>query len=94
MRPSAAPEQAAAAGGPYPRDLNCHAGRRGGQYAVILSEIALLATGIRYFDLAVGAAIGIYVAKEALEMSSEARKARSANDLRHRAPAARFRAPC
>lgn len=29
--------------------------------AVILSGIAVLATGIRYFDLVVGAAIGLYV---------------------------------
>jgi cation diffusion facilitator family transporter len=46
--------------------------------AVILSGIAVLATGIRYFDLVVGAAIGLYVIKEALEILSEAREARSA----------------
>lgn len=46
--------------------------------AVILSGMAVLATGIRYFDLVVGAAIGIYVIKEALEILSEAREARSA----------------
>jgi Co/Zn/Cd efflux system component len=44
--------------------------------AVILSGLAVLATGIRYFDLAVGAAIGIYVAKEALEILKEAREAK------------------
>ena len=46
--------------------------------AVIASGIAVLMTGIRYFDLIVGAAIGLYVAKEALEILSEARKARLA----------------
>lgn len=46
--------------------------------AVILAGVAVLLTGIRYFDLAVGAAIGVYVAKEALEILSEAREARSA----------------
>jgi cation diffusion facilitator family transporter len=46
--------------------------------AVIGSGVAVLLTGIRYFDLAVGAAIGLYVAKEALEILSEAREARSA----------------
>lgn len=46
---------------------------------VILAGVAVLLTGIRYFDLAVGAAIGLYVAKEALEILSEAREARSAS---------------
>jgi len=45
--------------------------------AVILSGLAVLFTGIRYFDLAVGAAIGIYVIREALEILKEARSARS-----------------
>ena len=47
--------------------------------AVIVSGIAVLSTGIRYFDLVVGAGIGIYVIKEALEILSEAREARSAS---------------
>lgn len=46
--------------------------------AVILSGVAVFTTGIRYFDLVVGAAIGLYVIKEALEILSEAREARSA----------------
>jgi len=46
---------------------------------VILAGVAVLLTGIRYFDLAVGAAIGVYVAKEALEILSEAREARAAD---------------
>jgi cation diffusion facilitator family transporter len=45
--------------------------------AVILSGIAVLATGIRYFDLVVGAGIGLYVAREALEILGDARKQRS-----------------
>lgn len=45
---------------------------------VILAGVAVLLTGIRFFDLAVGAAIGLYVAKEALEILSEARRARFA----------------
>jgi cation diffusion facilitator family transporter len=45
--------------------------------AVVLSGIAVLATGIRYIDLIVGTAIGLYVCKEALEILSSARKARS-----------------
>lgn len=45
--------------------------------AVILSGIAVIMTGSRYFDLAVGAAIGIYVMREALEIISEARQAQS-----------------
>lgn len=45
--------------------------------AVILSGFAVLFTGIRYFDLAVGAAIGIYVMREALEILREAKSARA-----------------
>jgi cation diffusion facilitator family transporter len=45
--------------------------------AVILSGIGVLLTGIRYFDLAVGAAISIFVAKEALEILADARRSRS-----------------
>lgn len=44
--------------------------------AVILSGVAVLLTGSRFFDLVVGAAIGIYVMREALEIISEARQAR------------------
>ena len=47
--------------------------------ATILSGIAVLATGMRYFDLVVGAAVGIYVVKEALEILARARAARSAS---------------
>ena len=45
--------------------------------AVILSGIIVIATGFRYVDLAVGAAIGAYVLKEALEILGEARAARN-----------------
>ncbi|MGE5721695.1 MAG: cation transporter [Sphingomonadales bacterium] len=45
--------------------------------AVILSGIAVLLTGVRYFDLVVGAAIGLYVAREALEILRDARTAKS-----------------
>lgn len=43
--------------------------------AVIISGIAVHFTGIRYFDLAVGAAIGLYVVKEAIEILNHAREA-------------------
>lgn len=46
--------------------------------AVILSGLAVLLTGIRYFDLVVGAAIAAYVVKEALEILREAREAKGA----------------
>jgi cation diffusion facilitator family transporter len=46
--------------------------------AVILSGLAVLATGLRYFDLIVGAAIGAYVIREAFEIIREARQARLA----------------
>jgi len=45
--------------------------------AVILSGIAVLLTDIRYFDLIVGAAIGIYVIKEAREILIDAKQARA-----------------
>lgn len=45
--------------------------------AVILSGIAVLLTGSRYFDLAVGAAIGIYVIKEAIEIFRSTRAGRA-----------------
>ncbi|HEY1144388.1 MAG TPA: cation transporter [Sphingomicrobium sp.] len=44
--------------------------------AVILSGITVIATGFRYVDLAVGAAIGAYILKEALEILEQAREAR------------------
>ena len=44
--------------------------------AVILSGITVIATGFRYVDLAVGAAIGAYIVKEALDILEEAREAR------------------
>lgn len=45
--------------------------------AVIVAGLAVTATGSRYFDLAVGAAIGVYVIKEALGILSHAHIARS-----------------
>lgn len=45
--------------------------------AVLLAGIGVLLTQIRYFDLVVGAAIGAYVIREALEILSDARSARS-----------------
>ena len=45
--------------------------------AVIVAGVAVYFTGIRYFDLAVGAAIGLYVANEALEILRHARAAGS-----------------
>lgn len=44
--------------------------------ATVLSGIAVLVTGLRYFDLVVGAAIGLYVVKEALEIVGRARAER------------------
>ncbi len=44
--------------------------------AVILAGIIVLITGYRYADLMVGAAIGVYVIKEALELVGEARDVR------------------
>jgi cation diffusion facilitator family transporter len=44
--------------------------------ALILSGLAVLLTGFRYIDLIVGAGIGMYVIKEALEILGDARKAR------------------
>lgn len=45
--------------------------------AVILSGLAVLLTGVRYFDLVVGAAIGVYVVKEAFEILKQAREAKA-----------------
>ncbi len=42
---------------------------------VLVSGVLILATGWRYPDLVVGALIGLYVCKEALEILSEAREA-------------------
>ncbi len=44
--------------------------------AVILSGVAVLATGFRFVDLAVGGAIGLYVIKEASGILREAREAK------------------
>jgi len=43
--------------------------------AVIASGLAVLVTASRYFDLAVGAGIGVYVIKEALEIFRTTRNA-------------------
>ena len=45
--------------------------------AVILSGVAVLLTGYRAVDLVVGAGIGLYVLKEAIEILREARQART-----------------
>jgi cation diffusion facilitator family transporter len=45
--------------------------------AVILSGLLVLATGFRWLDLLVGAGIGIYVMREAVEILGEAREART-----------------
>ena len=50
--------------------------------AVILSGAILLMTGFRYIDLIVGAAIGVYVIREAYEILSEAREARETAESR------------
>jgi Co/Zn/Cd efflux system component len=44
---------------------------------VIVSGVLVAATGVRYPDLVVGAAIGVYVIKEAVEILREAREAAS-----------------
>lgn len=44
--------------------------------AVILSGLAVLATGVRALDLVVGAGIGLYVIREAFEILGDARAAR------------------
>ncbi|WP_281363129.1 cation diffusion facilitator family transporter [Parasphingopyxis algicola] len=44
--------------------------------AVILSGLAVFLTSNRYFDLVVGAGIGVYVVKEAFEILREAREAK------------------
>ncbi len=43
---------------------------------VILSGLIVSVTGFRFIDLIAGAAIGLYISKEALEILGEARKAR------------------
>ena len=43
---------------------------------VIASGVAVLLSGIRFFDLIVGAGIGLYVVKEAFEILADARSAR------------------
>lgn len=49
--------------------------------AVILSGLAVMATGSRYFDLIIGAAIALYVMREAFEILSQARQARGRGDI-------------
>jgi len=44
--------------------------------AVIASGLAVMATGLRQFDLIVGAAIALYVMREAFEILADARAAR------------------
>jgi len=46
--------------------------------AVIAAGLAVQLSGIRYFDLVVGAAIGLYVVREAFEILEEAREAKRA----------------
>lgn len=46
--------------------------------AVIISGVIVLATGFRFVDLVVGAAIGAYVIKEAFEILGDAKEAREA----------------
>lgn len=46
--------------------------------AVIVAGIAVMLTGIRYFDLAIGGAIGVFVIREAWEILAEAKAARIA----------------
>src|SRR5712692_168982 len=47
---------------------------------VILSGLLVLLTGSRFPDLAAGAAIGVYVVKEAFEILSEAREAKAGGE--------------
>ena len=47
--------------------------------AVIVSGGIVLATGFRFVDLAVGAAIGAYIIKEAFEILGDAREAKEAH---------------
>lgn len=44
--------------------------------AVIASGVAVLLTGLRYIDLFVGAVIGLYVMKEAIEILRDAKASR------------------
>lgn len=44
--------------------------------AVVVSGIAVMLTGVRYIDLVVGSAIGLYVIKEAVEILMDAKAAR------------------
>lgn len=45
--------------------------------AVIVSGLIVMATGIRWLDLLVGAGIGLFVIREALEILGDAREARA-----------------
>jgi Co/Zn/Cd efflux system component len=49
-------------------------------FGVILSGALVLLTGSRFPDLVAGGAIGVYVVKEALEILSEAREARTGEE--------------
>jgi Co/Zn/Cd efflux system component len=49
---------------------------------VMLSGLLVLLTGSRFPDLVVGGAIGVFVVKEAIEILSEARKARAGEECR------------
>lgn len=44
--------------------------------AIVISGFAILLTGLRYIDLVVGAAIGLYVIKEAVEILRDAQASR------------------
>jgi Co/Zn/Cd efflux system component len=48
---------------------------------VVVSGLLVMMTGVRYADLLVGAAIGVYVIKEALEILREAREAKSRSSV-------------
>jgi Co/Zn/Cd efflux system component len=50
-------------------------------FGVLASGLVVLATGWRYADLVVGLAIGIYVAKEAIEIWQQSRNS-DAKDTR------------
>lgn len=49
--------------------------------AVIISGIVVIATGFRFVDLLVGAAIGAYIVKESFEILGEARQAAQESPL-------------
>ena len=47
--------------------------------AVIIAGLTVIATGFRFVDLLVGAAIGAYIIKESLEILGQAREAKAAS---------------